>query len=647
MKKTVDLLDCTLRDGSYVIDYQFTAEDTFVVSRALSQAGVPYVEVGHGVGLDAQYKGSGRAAESDICYIEAAKAGAEGNTKVGVFYIPEIGELESIRKAADAGLDFIRIGTNVYESEKAKASVELAKSLGLEVSSNLMKSYVVPPSQLVENCQILEDFGVDTICLVDSAGGMTPNEVRAYMSAMKNGLSTRIGFHGHNNLELAIANCLVAIEEGADIVDGSLMGMGRSAGNASTNILASLLSREGYDLGSIDWQMLMRIAGELIVPLMPLDKGMGSEKLASGLSYFHSSYTKVINKFSRQYGVPSYETILNLKEESRVEVTEKIAEEAAIQASAFARELPRNSQTSNSVQIKTWKSIQPSTVKELLNTMKEFTSKTGSVPVLTVARSKDLQLKSFKISPIRIGNGFCVGHVETSIGAEVNLFTDIQGRVSQLMVDRVIEVPTQISDDITVVSYDDDALTKQTLCDFMRLYPGLKTFYLSQLDKKNDTIGLQNLKLYKQFSDTDVDIGIAISSQNKFKLGDVARIRDGGILLLVHAGSAGVEVVKEARNRKLSIHRLDLSEALLGEVARTFGMIDRLDNHAGKLSVEETEIVAGGIVGEPGSVVVNSLKKPTQIHGLADGYGGLSPFCDLMPAKQDSVLKWMSGKLDY
>jgi len=647
MKKPITLLDCTLRDGSYVINYQFTAEDTYIVSRALSQAGIPYIEVGHGVGLDAQYKGSGEAAESDIRYIEAAKAGVVGDSKVGVFFIPGIGELDSIRKAADAGLDFIRIGTDVHESKIGKKSISLAKSLGLEVSSNLMKSYSISPSKFIDSCKIVEGFGADVISLIDSAGGMTPTEVRAYISAMKSEISTLIGFHGHNNLELAVANCLVAIEEGADIIDGSLMGMGRSAGNASTNILASLLSREGVDLGCLDWQMLMRISEELIVPLIPQNTGMESEKLASGLSYFHSSYTKLINRMSEQYDVLPYETILNLTEESRLEVTPKMAEVAAAKASKFSVKNSWNIKKVDSMQIKPWKSAHPTTVTELLHVMEELSSKTGYLPVLTVSRSRNSSLKSLRIPPVYVGHGYCVGHIETSVEAEADLLENLDGLVSRMMIDRLIDVPARLFVGITVASYDDDVLVNQTLCDFIRLNPNLKSFYLPQMDNKLGASSVENLKLYSRFSEKEVDVGIATNAQKKFKACDVDRIKEGGILLLAQSEAADRDAVDKARSKKLSVHRLDLSEALLGEVVRTFGMIDRLKQHAGSLDTEHTQIVAGGVVGKLGSIVVNSLKKPTRIHGVADGYGGLTDFGNLNAAQQESILKWMSGQINY
>ena len=645
--KKISLLDCTLRDGSYVINYQFTAEDTYLISRALAQASIPYIEVGHGIGLDAQYKGGGEAAESDIRYIEAAKAGVAGKSKVGVFFIPGIGELDSIQKAADAGLDFIRIGTDVHESEVAEKSISLAKKLGLEVSSNLMKSYSLPPSEFIESCKIVEGFGADAISLVDSAGGMTPKEVRAYISAMKSEISALIGFHGHNNLQLAVANCLAAIDEGADIVDGSLMGMGRSAGNASTNILASLLVRENIDLGHLDWQMLMRISEELIIPLIPQSTVMESEKLASGLSYFHSSYTKLINQVSEQHNVLPYETILNLTENSRSEVTPEMAKFAAVKASKFGVKNSQHVKKREDIQIRPWKSTHPTTVTELLNVMEEFTSKTGYAAVLTISRSRNPSLKSFRITPVHIGLGYCVGHIETSVDAEEDLLKSLDGLVSRLMMDRLIDPPSGLFGEITVASYDDDVLVNQALCDFIRLNPNLKSFYLPKTNSKFSLRSEVILTLYSRYSEKDVDVGIATNSQNKFTACDVDRIKEGGMLLLAQAEAADRDAVDKARSKKLSVHRLDLSEVLLGEVVRTFGMIDRLKQHAGSLDIEQGHIVAGGVVGKAGSIVVNSLKKPTRIYGVADGYGGLTNFSNLDADKQDSVLNWISGQINY
>jgi len=133
MSKTkVNVLDCTIRDGSYLIKYQFTAEDTFLVASSLCRAGIDRIEVGHGLGLDAQYKGKGPAAVSDTEYIESAVAAVKGKAKIGVFYIPSIASLDSIRSAADAGLDFIRVGADIEQYEGARESIRLANEYASE-----------------------------------------------------------------------------------------------------------------------------------------------------------------------------------------------------------------------------------------------------------------------------------------------------------------------------------------------------------------------------------------------------------------------------------------------------------------------------------------------------------------------------------
>ena len=130
MENSVHILDCTIRDGSYVVDFQMTREDTFVVTKGLARAGIRYIEVGHGLGLSAS-KTKGKAAETDVDYIRAACAAAEGSAKVGCFFIPGIGREDDIRAAHDVGLGFIRLGIDVDDFAKLQPYVKLSKSVGL------------------------------------------------------------------------------------------------------------------------------------------------------------------------------------------------------------------------------------------------------------------------------------------------------------------------------------------------------------------------------------------------------------------------------------------------------------------------------------------------------------------------------------
>ena len=110
----VALLECTLRDGSYAINFQFTASDTKIIAKGLEDAGFRLIEVGHGVGLRASVSGYGAAAATDTEYLEAA-ASVLTKARFGMFCIPGIAQLEDVDLCASYGAKFIRIGTNVTD----------------------------------------------------------------------------------------------------------------------------------------------------------------------------------------------------------------------------------------------------------------------------------------------------------------------------------------------------------------------------------------------------------------------------------------------------------------------------------------------------------------------------------------------------
>src|SRR2546430_4091908 len=180
LNPNLQILECTLRDGSYVIDFQFTMRDTALIAAALENAGFNLIEIGHGVGMNASRAGKGVAAATDEEYMQVA-ATTLRRAKWGMFFIPGIGRHEDLDLAAAYKMDFVRIGTNATEVENARDYIEHAKKLGMHVSANLMKSYVLPPKELAAQAKLSEKFGADMICLVDSAGCMLPDDIQNYM----------------------------------------------------------------------------------------------------------------------------------------------------------------------------------------------------------------------------------------------------------------------------------------------------------------------------------------------------------------------------------------------------------------------------------------------------------------------------------
>ncbi len=326
-KRKINLVDCTLRDGSYATNFQFSARDTRHICRQLEKSGVRTIEVGHGLGLGASSLKYGVAFETDCDYLEAA-ASVLSESQFGAFFIPGIGSKEDIQNARNLGINFIRIGNNVDDIQNARSYVELAKELGLTVSLNLMKTYAISPSELGQLVNDVKDWGMDAIYVVDSAGCMLPDRVAEYVKVVCDNCDLSVGFHGHNNLDLANANCLAAVKAGARSVDGTLRGMGRSAGNAQTEVLAYLLDRAGYECG-VDPFVLFETSAKYIEPLMLRPQGLPSMDVVIGMSQFHSSYLPRFKRVLSRYEVDIRRLIMAVSQIDCVNPSEELIESVA------------------------------------------------------------------------------------------------------------------------------------------------------------------------------------------------------------------------------------------------------------------------------------------------------------------------------
>ncbi|MBI4308460.1 MAG: 4-hydroxy-2-oxovalerate aldolase [Chloroflexi bacterium] len=332
----MQILETTLRDGSYAINFQFTVSDTALISAALEKVGFDLIEVGHGVGLHASESGYGVAAETDEAYLKAA-AGALRKAKFGAFCIPGIARLEDIDMAADYGMGFIRVGTNVTEVERSEPYIERAKARGMYVTANFMKSYAMKPAQFAAKAKLSQEFGSDALYIVDSAGGMLPSDVENYFRAVQEVCDIPLALHAHSNLGLAVANTLRAVELGAALVDTSLQGMGRSAGNAATEHVLVALKLGGTDLG-IDPLSVMDIGEKYIKPLIRR-RGLNSLDITAGLAQFHSSYMGVIRQYASKYQVDPRRLIIEVCAIDKVNAPPELVERVAQQIRAESDEV--------------------------------------------------------------------------------------------------------------------------------------------------------------------------------------------------------------------------------------------------------------------------------------------------------------------
>ncbi len=309
-KKNPKILDCTLRDGSYAINFSFTERDTKVISSNIDKLNIPYIEVGHGVGLGANRLGVNISVATDIEYLKAANKSVKQG-RWGMFCIPGIANLDDVKVAHDHGIQFIRIGSNIDQIEDSKKFIELARDLGIEVFANFMKSYTQTPQKFAKLMKQSYEYGAELIYLVDSAGGMLPKELIEYIYEANN-LEPKIplGFHGHNNLGLAVANALICAEQGVDIIDTSFQGLGRSSGNVPTEQLICAMHRANYDI-EIDPIEAMHFGETYIRPRIN-SKGHCSLDVMAGYAQFHSSYMPDILDVAREFNVDPREIIHQL-----------------------------------------------------------------------------------------------------------------------------------------------------------------------------------------------------------------------------------------------------------------------------------------------------------------------------------------------
>lgn len=322
----VKILDTTLRDGSYAINFSFTTADTAIIARELEASGIQYVEIGHGVGFNGSNKGHGQAIHSDEEYMQAT-AEALNEAMWGMFCIPGIARLEDLDRAADFGMKFVRIGTDVAKVPQSQPFIERAKAHGMMVMANYMKSYACAPEEFAEQVKRSESYGADVVYIVDSSGGMFPEQIRDYFHAIRAVSDIRLGYHGHDNLGLAVSNALYAADLGIEFVDSSLQGLGRSAGNAATELLVAALIKRGYPL-NLDFLKILEVGKRYVNPLVTA-KGKEPLDVVSGFADFHSSYMHHIQKYAAKYQVNPEMLIIELCKVNKVDVDQAVLEEIA------------------------------------------------------------------------------------------------------------------------------------------------------------------------------------------------------------------------------------------------------------------------------------------------------------------------------
>lgn len=434
----VNLLDNTIRDGSYALDFCFTPEDTAFLANLLEKAGFPFIEIGHGLGLGACREPQWRMPQLDEAYLRQTRE-AITKSQLGVFFIPGIGTEDDLRLGRDCGMDFVRIGTNVTEAEEGHKFIRLAKKLGYFVAANLMKSYAVPPEEFARIGARLQDQEVDIVYLVDSAGGMIPHEIRRYLDEVREVCGVPMGFHGHNNLSLAAANSIEAVDCGASMVDCSLTGLGRSAGNAASESVLAILERKGVQTG-VDLFLTLDIAEKYIKTLFSRPESNGIA-VASGLAKFHSGFLDKVLKYADQYKIEPKRLITAAAAINPISTDDKAIQAAAEQILEQQDEtiqLPRNTVLQYQEKKGSEFIIQNAddSLKSLLKGMRILSRKKGLRTIIILRFIQDQILKTTLSEYCYDDDYFIVGKVLMDVySLTENLIKDLDGQIDCLLMD--------------------------------------------------------------------------------------------------------------------------------------------------------------------------------------------------------------------
>ncbi|MGH7297341.1 MAG: 4-hydroxy-2-oxovalerate aldolase [Polyangiaceae bacterium] len=328
--KRVTLHDMTLRDGMHPKRHRITLEQMVAVAGALDEAGVPLVEVTHGDGLGGASINYGFPLQSDEEYLRAVVPRLK-RARVSALLLPGIGTVDHLRMAADCGVKTIRVATHCTEADVSGQHIGLSRKLGLDTVGFLMMAHMTSPEALLAQAKLMEGYGANCIYTTDSAGYMLPGDVTARIGLLRRELrpETEVGFHGHHNLGMGIANSLAAIDAGASRIDGSAAGLGAGAGNTPLEVLVAVLDRMGVEHG-VDLYRVMDVAEDLVVPMMDAPVRIDRDALILGYAGVYSSFLLFAKRAAERYGVSSRDILVEMGRRKTVGGQEDMIEDVAL-----------------------------------------------------------------------------------------------------------------------------------------------------------------------------------------------------------------------------------------------------------------------------------------------------------------------------
>ncbi|OYT98874.1 MAG: 4-hydroxy-2-oxovalerate aldolase [Burkholderiales bacterium PBB1] len=328
--RQVTVHDMTLRDGMHPKRHQMTLDQMKTIACGLDAAGVPLIEVTHGDGLGGSSVNYGFPAHTDEAYLGAVIPLMK-RAKVSALLIPGIGTVDHLLMAKDLGVNTIRVATHCTEADVSEQHIRKARELGMDTVGFLMMAHMASPEKLVEQARLMEGYGANCVYVTDSAGHMLPDDVTARLGAVRRALkpATELGFHGHHNMAMGIANSLAAVDAGANRIDAAAAGLGAGAGNTPMEVFIAVCDRMGIETG-VNVFKIQDVAEDLVVPIMDHVIRIDRDSLTLGYAGVYSSFLLFAKRAGEKYGVPARDLLVELGRRGMVGGQEDMIEDTAM-----------------------------------------------------------------------------------------------------------------------------------------------------------------------------------------------------------------------------------------------------------------------------------------------------------------------------
>lgn len=258
------ILDCTFRDGGYYTNWDFNTEIVDAYIQAMNALPIDYLELGYRNNPTKEYMG-----KFGYCPVSVLKHIRKNCTKKLDVMLNEKStmpkDLETLLGPIVGLVDMVRIAIDPKNFDRAVVLAKAVKTMGFEVGFNVMymSKWQTDYPDFLAKLSVLDSFA-DLFCMVDSFGGVNPDELTNIVKVVRENTNCPIGFHGHNNLQLGLINTITAMKLGVDFVDATILGMGRGAGNLNMELLLTYLN--AHNGLHIDFNVL----GDAITAFTPL-----------------------------------------------------------------------------------------------------------------------------------------------------------------------------------------------------------------------------------------------------------------------------------------------------------------------------------------------------------------------------------------